>query len=97
MSAFTGNICVEYSKNDGSPSGVTAGNMNDYIMYLLPDKTETTFRYFLVRKKVLLAIASKHYKFISPCKDRNGWCMIVPLSFLEKYIKQISFPNTNLN
>lgn len=95
MSAFTGNVCVEYSKNDGSPSGVTAGNLDDYIMYLLPDKTETTFRYFLIKKRLLFSIASKHYEFITPCKDNNGFCMIVSLEHLMKYIKRISFTTPN--
>lgn len=91
MSAFTGNICVEYSKNNGSPSGVTAGNKNDYIMYLLPDKTETTFRYFIIKKRLLFSIASKYKKFITPCKDNNGFCMIVSLEHLDKYLKDTSF------
>lgn len=94
MNCKTGNIAVEYCKADRkTKAGVTAGNMNDYILYLLPDKEEKEFSYFILKKKELFNIAKKHHKFEAPCPDKNGYCLIVPLDFIKdiKDIKPCEF------
>lgn len=84
MSCKTGNIAVEYCKADRkTKAGVTAGNMNDYIFYLLPDKEEQTFRCFLLKKHQLYKIAKENKKFEAISPDQNGYCFILPLTFIE--------------
>lgn len=99
----TGNVCVEYSKADGiTPSGVTVGDSNDYVMYMMPDAAGEKYESFIIRRHTLKDIAEKKHKFIAQCPDRNGWCYIVPLDAIKdngiktSYIYEVGNDSTGL-
>jgi hypothetical protein len=83
----TGNICCEFMQELSTGqivnSGICAGNINDYVIYLLPDKQEKNFQYFIMRKSKLIELCKTHHKKIVDNPEHTARCWILPTKYLK--------------
>jgi hypothetical protein len=81
---FTNNICIEYNRKDGSPSGIYLTEADYYIYYIIREKEEYDL-YIIPTKKIKKYIEKNKYSRIIKASQSFNKCALFKLDVFKKY------------